>query len=57
MSFLAFSTSIARRAAVLAAIVFPNLTQALLDRGYSETDAKKIMGENFLHLFQEVWVE
>ena len=36
---------------------FPNLTEALLDRGYSETDAKKIMGENFLRLFQEVWVD
>ncbi len=36
---------------------FPNLTGALLDRGYSETDVKKIMGENFLRLFQEVWVE
>ena len=36
---------------------FPNLTEALLDRGYSETDVKKIMGENFLRLFQEVWAE
>ena len=36
---------------------FPNLTEALLDRGYSEADVKKIMGENFLRLFQEVWVE
>ena len=36
---------------------FPNLTEALLDRGYAEIDAKKIMGENFLRLFQEVWVE
>ena len=35
---------------------FPNLTEALLDRGYSEADVKKIMGENFLCLFQEVWV-
>jgi membrane dipeptidase len=34
---------------------FPNLTRALLDRGYSERDIKKIMGENFLRLFQEVW--
>ncbi len=34
---------------------FPNLTRALLQRGYSETDVKKIMGENFLRLFREVW--
>ncbi len=34
---------------------FPKLTEALLNRGYSEADVKKIMGENFLHLFQEVW--
>ena len=35
---------------------FPNLTEALLDRGYSEGDVKKIMGENFLRLFGEVWI-
>jgi len=34
---------------------FPNLTRALLQRGYSETDVKKIMGENFLRLFREAW--
>ena len=34
---------------------FPNLTRALLERGYSEHDVKKIMGENFLRLFEEVW--
>ncbi len=27
---------------------FPNITQALLDRGYSEEDIRKIMGENTL---------
>ncbi|MFC1912400.1 dipeptidase [Chloroflexota bacterium] len=36
---------------------FPNLTETLLDRGYSEADVKKIMGENLLRLFQEVWGE
>jgi membrane dipeptidase len=34
---------------------FPRLTKALLDRGYSEDNVKKIMGENFLRLFTEVW--
>ena len=37
------------------AVDFPNLTRALLQRGYSETDVKKIMGENFLRLFREAW--
>jgi membrane dipeptidase len=34
---------------------FPNITRALLERGYSETDTKKIMGENLIRLFREVW--
>ncbi len=34
---------------------FPSLTRALLQRGYSEPDVKKIMGKNFLCLFREVW--
>ncbi len=34
---------------------FPNLTLALLERGYSESDVQKIMGRNFLRLFREVW--
>jgi membrane dipeptidase len=32
----------------------PKITQALLDRGYSETDIKKILGENLLRVFGEV---
>ena len=36
---------------------FPNLTRALLSRGYSEAHIKKILGENILRLFREVWVE
>jgi membrane dipeptidase len=32
----------------------PNLTAALLKRGYSEADIKKIMGENFLRVMREV---
>ena len=34
---------------------FPNITRALLARGYSEADTKKIMGENLMRLFKEVW--
>jgi len=30
----------------------PNLTRALLERGYSDDDAKKILGENFLRVFE-----
>lgn len=32
----------------------PNLTAALLKRGYSETDIKKILGGNFLRVIREV---
>ncbi|WP_022667789.1 dipeptidase [Desulfospira joergensenii] len=34
---------------------FPNITHALLDRGYNEADVKKIMGENIMRVFSEVW--
>jgi len=32
----------------------PNLTAALLKRGYTEKDIRKIMGENFLRVVREV---
>lgn len=32
----------------------PRLTQALVDRGYSETDIKKILGDNTLRVMEEV---
>jgi microsomal dipeptidase-like Zn-dependent dipeptidase len=32
----------------------PNLTQALLKRGYAEADIQKIMGSNFLRVIREV---
>ena len=32
----------------------PKITQALLDRGYSEADIKKILGRNLLRVFGEV---
>jgi membrane dipeptidase len=34
----------------------PNLTAALLRRGYSEEDVHKIMGSNLIRVFKEVWV-
>ncbi|MCX8056679.1 MAG: membrane dipeptidase [Ignavibacteria bacterium] len=33
---------------------FPNLTEALLRRGYSISDIRKIYGENFLRVFRQV---
>ncbi len=36
---------------------FPNITAGLLDRGYCESDVAKIMGDNLLRLFEEVWSE
>lgn len=32
-----------------------NLIEHLLQRGYSEDDARKILGENVLRLFEQVW--
>ena len=34
---------------------FPNLTDALLTRGYTESEAGKILGENMVRLFKDVW--
>ena len=34
---------------------FPNLTDALLTRGYTESEAMKILGGNMVRLFKEVW--
>jgi membrane dipeptidase len=33
----------------------PRLTQALLDRGYSEADIRGILGGNFLRVAETVW--
>ena len=33
----------------------PNLTKGLLARGYTEENVKKILGENFVRVFMEVW--
>ena len=34
---------------------FPNITEGLLIRGYSEGDVQKILGRNVLRLFERVW--
>ena len=34
---------------------FPKITKGLMSRDYSETDIKKIMGENWIQLFSKVW--
>lgn len=36
---------------------FPNLTDALLRDGFSETQVRKIMGENWVRVLGEVWGE
>jgi len=35
----------------------PNITRELLNRGYSETDVKKILGQNFIRVFKEIEVK
>lgn len=39
----------------LHAAEFPNITWALLKRGYAKAEVKKIMGENLLRVFQTIW--
>lgn len=34
---------------------FPILTEKLVERGYSEAEIKKVLGGNFLRVFQAVW--
>lgn len=34
---------------------FINVTRGLVARGYSDTDIQKILGENWLRVFQQVW--
>lgn len=42
---------------IRSAAEFPNITRALLARGYTEAHTRQIMGENFLRLFETVWAE
>jgi len=44
-------------AGIQGAADFPNLTGALSTRGYAESDIKKILGENILRVFRDVWIE
>jgi len=34
---------------------FPRIAKGILDRGYSENEMKKILGGNFLRVFETVW--
>ncbi|WP_134698670.1 dipeptidase [Ammoniphilus sp. YIM 78166] len=36
---------------------FPNLTKALLKRGYSEEHVLQILGGNFIRVYEEVWAK
>lgn len=33
----------------------PSLTERLLERGYSEQDVRKILGENWMRVYRDVW--
>lgn len=33
----------------------PNLTRGLIARGYSDSDILKILGGNFMRVFERVW--
>ncbi|MBW2308944.1 MAG: dipeptidase [Deltaproteobacteria bacterium] len=35
---------------------FPNITNSLARRGYDDESIRKVMGQNFLRLFDEIWV-
>jgi len=32
-----------------------NITRGLISRGYSDEDVKKVLGENWLRVFDQVW--
>ena len=34
---------------------FPNLTKALLERGYDEDETKKVLGGNFMRVYAQIW--
>jgi membrane dipeptidase len=36
-------------------IELPKVTQALLDRGWSEADVRKVLGENWLRVYEKAW--
>jgi membrane dipeptidase len=36
-------------------VELPKVTQGLLDRGWSATDVRKVLGENWLRVYEKVW--
>jgi membrane dipeptidase len=34
---------------------FPGITEALAKRSFAQEDIRKILGANFLRVFEEVW--
>jgi len=36
---------------------FPNLTKALLERGYNEAECKKVLGGNFMRVYSQIWTQ
>lgn len=34
---------------------FPNLTKALLERGYDAAEAKRVLGGNFMRVYSQIW--
>ena len=36
-------------------VELPNVTQALLDRGWSVADVRKVLGENWLRVYEKAW--
>lgn len=36
-------------------IELPKVTQGLLDRGWSEAEVRKVLGENWLRVYEQVW--
>ena len=33
----------------------PRLTARLVERGFSDTDIRKVLGQNWLRVFREIW--
>ena len=36
-------------------VELPNVTQGLLDRGWSVADVRKVLGENWLRVYEQAW--
>ena len=34
---------------------FPNLTKALMERGYDEEETRKVLGGNFMRVYSQIW--